>query len=275
MAYDNYFLSFIKVCDKLIFTCNKMLRGGKSLSFLFLIIFFFTGCSGGIRIDRYKGFAENHDHFKEMISIDPDFDLLPIEQQQNQNYIKVNERLKTSNLAFNKLIAATGRKLGIKITVKDGRELNRLDSDYFKDLAPLKQQIMQAGLLQIFGVANKTSDTDIILSGRQANDWETSPQLPVRFSQLEQKYGTRFFGVQGIRFYKKGSPINFVNLISAPPAVVLDLLDKDYEIFYYSIIADVVESRIVSREYRKLDMKNNVSDLESIIYDSFELMLRK
>ncbi len=274
MAYNNYSLSFIKIYNCSSCVHAKILRVSQLFVSVFFAIFFLTGCTGGIRLDRYKAFAENHSHFKEMISIDPDFDLLPIEQQQNQNYTKVNERLKASNAEFNKLIATSGRKLGVKITVKDGRELNRLDSDYFKDLAPLKQQIMQAGLLQIFGVANKTNDTDIIISGRETNDWDTSPQLPVRFSHLEQKYGTRFFGVQGIRFYKKGSPLNFVNIISAPPSVIMDLLDKDYEIFYYSIVADVVESRIVSREYRKLDMKNNASDLESIIFDSFALMLR-
>jgi hypothetical protein len=236
---------------------------------------FIASCTGGVRVDRYKPFATNHSDFKELISIDPEFDIAPIEQNGTQHYQQVNEKLKESNQRFNKLISSVGRKLDIKVTVKDGRELTRMDADYFRDLAPLKTHILQAGLVQIFGIANKTTEHGILLSGFQANDWESSPQLPARFAHLAQKYGTRYFAVHGIRYYKKDSPINALTALTAPPIVLADLLDKDYETFYYTIVADVLDSRIVYREYRKLDMKNNTSDIESILYDSFSMLAKK
>ncbi len=277
MAYYNYALFLPYYFQRMslfvlnFFIKNKYFLTEGVLVFSFILL---TGCTGGVRVDRYKPFVTNHSDLKELISIDPEFDIEPIEQTANQRYQQVNEKLKESNQRFNKSISTAGRKVGIKVTVKDGRELTKMDADYFRDFAPLKVHILQAGLVQIFGIANKTTQNGIMLTSFQSNDWESSPQLPARFSHLAKKYGTRYFAVHGIRYYKKESPINALTALTAPPIVLADLLDKEYEAFYYSIVADVLDSRIVYREYRKLEMKNNSSDMESILYDSFNMLAK-
>lgn len=239
-----------------------------SLAFISLV-----GCSGGVRIDYYKPFSTKLKGLKELISLDPELTLVAPTDSKSDTYQLASEKLKASNQLFTKIIARCGRNLNFKITVKSSGDLTAMDGDYLRELAPLKRNILQAGLIQIFGIANKVDEKGITLAGIQENAWESSPMLPSIYSHLEKKYGTRYFSTQGIRLYKKDSRLNTTNLLLVPPVAIADLIDPDLEVFYYNIVADIVDSRIIYREYRKLDMKNNESDIESIVYDSFSHLI--
>ncbi len=229
-----------------------------------------SGCAGLLQVSRYDKFVGNKDA-EQMVTIDPEFDLNPLLQHSSDLYQRVALRVAKSNSDFNDLLARNARKNGIKLQVIDSRTLSNMDEDFFNYLAPLKRDILQSNFLQDFG-SDKQKVNGIIAHGKSIKDSKTSPFISARYGHLAKRYGTRYFAVQGIRFYRKSSVLNPLLLLTVPPVGIVDIINPDMDAFYYTVIADVVQSRIVYREYRKVDLKNSRSDMNAIVYDSFRIV---
>jgi hypothetical protein len=236
-------------------------------------IAFLMGCTGGLHVDR----ANKLPKFKpeqEIVSIDPEYFIKPnVNSISTQTAQKVSMQAAQSSKSFNEILRNNAKKVGIKLKVIESSTLTPYDEDYFNSLAPLKRDIIQAVFLQHFG-DNQHQSNRGFSNGKKfvVEGWNQCPFIPARYCHLAQRYQTRYFAVQGIRFERKSSPINTLNIITVPPVGLLDLLDPDLEAYYYNIVADVVSSQIVYKEVRSMETKDSQSDLNSLIYDSFKLL---
>lgn len=243
------------------------------IAFACTSVSFWVSCTGGLHVDR----ANKLPKFKrdqEIVSIDPEYFIKPsVNSISNQTAQKVSVQAAQGSRSFNEILRNNAKKVGIKLKVIESSMLTPYDEDYFNSLAPLKRDIIQAVFLQHFG-DNEHQSNRGFTNGKKfvVEGWNQCPFIPARYCHLAQRYQTRYFAVQGIRFERKSSPFNTLNIITVPPIGLLDLLDPDLEAYYYNIVADVVSSQIVYKEVRSVETKDSQSDLNSLIYDSFKML---
>jgi hypothetical protein len=231
------------------------------------------GCTGGLHVDRSNKLTK----FKkdqEIVSIDPEYFIKPTANTEGKQTVqKTAMQAAAGTRNFNEILRSNAKKVKINLKIVESSTLTAYDEDYFASLAPLKRDMIQAVFLQHFGDNQKQSNRGFG-NGKKflVETWAQCPFIPARYCHLAQRYQTRYFAVQGIRFERKSSPINTLNIITVPPVGLLDLLDPDLEAYYYNIVADVVSSQIIYKEVRSVEAKDSQSDLNSLIYDSFKML---
>ena len=121
--------------------------------------------------------------------------------------------------------------------------------DYFNDLLPLKESIMQSmGLQEVRSQKHSKKKSSFIYPPYL--EFDKKFQLPTHFSRLAKKYGTPYFSLHGLLVAKDGR-------------------DK---MLYYTVCVNVEISEIVYREIRLVRKKPRPLFLDAIIYDSFHIL---
>jgi hypothetical protein len=239
----------------------------------FCAVLLLSGCTGGLHVDKAAKLPKLKKD-QEIVSIDPEYFIKPTTAAVGkQTATQVSMQTAQSGRSFNEILRNNAKKVGINLKIIESSTLTPYDEDYFNALAPLKRDIIQAVFLQHFGDNAHRSNRGFS-NGKKfvVETWQQCPFIPARYCHLAQRYQTRYFAVQGIRFERKSSPVNTLNIITVPPVGLLDLLDPDLEAYYYNIVADVVSSQIVYKEVRSVETKDSKSDLNSLIYDSFKML---
>ena len=242
------------------------------LVLLFFVLSSLSSCVGLMRVERNKGFVRVRGERKRIICIDPSVDFSEV-LLKGASSAPFDKATQLGNKLFREAMSSNAYKNDIYVTAIDSRILAPDDTVYFKYVAQLKNDILQATILQ--GVSGdeervKISFWKSLSEGRTVRDMRTVTPIPPRHGFLRRYHSTPYFAVQGIKFFAKA---NFnVASILVPPNLVMSLANPDLEAFYYVIVADVDTSTVVYREYRKVNMRNNKTDLNGLLYDSFGLM---
>ena len=101
-----------------------------------------TSCRGALRIDRTRNFTAKKAHIKKLVCLDPDFELLITSGQRKTQ--RKYKRATAKEIQLNNTIFRNARKNGIEVEMIDTERLTVENTPYFRDLAPLKREILQA-----------------------------------------------------------------------------------------------------------------------------------
>lgn len=197
-------------------------------------------------VEASNSFYGQGKSIQKIISINPEFQVV----SSNTSGEKLVELSALKQAEFFQQLQENARKFKIELVIFDPSLPENSPSDYFNDLLPLKEAVMQNMRLQ-----EVESDKHPKKSSKMRNPpyrkFRKTFQLPTRFSHLTQKYGTPYFALHG--------------LISAKY--------KGNQLLYYTIWVNVESSEIIYREIRVLPNKARPLILNTIIYDSFHIVV--
>ncbi len=235
------------------------------LLFVLLFLLLQTSCRGTLHIDRTKNFNSKTTDIEKLVCLDPDFELLMTSgKKRTQRKIK---RASAKEIQLNNTLFRNAQKNGIAIEMIDTERLNISDTPYFRDLAPLKREILQASFLQDFiNKKGKIPEKQIF------NRHESGPVIGSQFSHLAQQYKTPYFSIHGVTSHRKPVRGKLILLVTAPPLGVASFFSPEVDTYYYTIIANVETAEIVYREIRRVDAPASDTNLNAVIYDSFKII---
>ncbi len=233
---------------------------------LFFLVFL-TSCRGALRIDRTRDFNAKKIRIEKMVSLDPDFELLVTSGQRSTQ--RKYKRATAKEIQLNNTLYRNAQKNGIQVEMIDTKRLEPKDTPYFRDLAPLKREILQVSFLQDF-ISKKGRTFD----KHTFNRHETGPVIASHFSHLAKQYDTPFFAIQGVTSHRKPVKGKLIWLITVPPLGVVSFFSPEVDTYYYTIIANVETAEIVYREIRRVDAPASDTNLNAVIYDSFKIISR-
>lgn len=231
-----------------------------------LIVIFLAGsCGSVVHIDKHESFSIAAEKVKRVISIDPTFHYLELKT-------KGKKPLTSSKKAkfINDLLVNSAEQNGIYLNIVEVTDLEEGDMYFFEYLAPLKNEIWQSNHLQDIRQLNK--DGDIKNKGNLVTIYKTGPQLMKDYSHLAEVFGTRYFALQGVLLQSKTNEEDIQPLVASASLDAFLDDEQNYSSIYYTIIADVVVSQVVYREYRKISTELTDANLSSIMFDSFKLI---
>ncbi len=216
-----------------------------SLTLIFSLILIFSACRGALQVDRVRDFKSRKTNIGKIVCIDPDFELLTTTGTRKTE--REYKRASAKEIQLNNILVRNARKNNLTLELVDTERLLPSNMDYFSQLAPLKHEILQVSFLQDFLNRKKRKNRQKVF-----NRYENGPIIASHFSYLADEYGTPYFAVQGITTHRKpkNGPITY----------------------YYTIIADVVRAEIVYREIRKVDAPTSDTNLNALVYDSFNII---
>jgi len=234
----------------------------------FLIPFLLlASCTGILQVEKQSKFPENRNKVREIISINPDFEILLEEENTSEATIS---RSAIKEEQFNHLLAKNAVKNNILLNVIDTDKIEDVDNLFFKYLAPLKREILQVNYLQDFNEIEELKTLGA--KGHFVKKYRDGPEIDSRFAELAEIYGSKYFAVQGISLNIRPRKGDIFLLVTLPPIGVINMLYPDMDTLYYTIVVDVEKSELVYREYRRMGQRASRSNLNSMIYDSFNLI---
>lgn len=216
--------------------------------FIFIFIFILlmlSACRGALHVDRTRDFKSKKTNIGKIVCIDPDFELLITTNKRKAE--QQFKRASAKEIQLNNILVRNAQKNNLTLELVDTERLMPNDMEYFSQLAPLKHEILQVSFLQDFLDKKKRRNRQKVF-----NRYENGPVIGSHFSYLADEYGTPYFAVQGITTHRKpnNGPLTY----------------------YYTIIADVVRAEIVYREIRKVDAPASDTNLNALVYDSFNII---
>jgi len=238
----------------------------KTLYVLLLSIILLTlgGCRGALRIDRTRTFQEKKEIDK-IVCLDPDFEVLTTTGKRGTK--RRTKRASKKEIQLNNILVRNAQKNDITLQIIDSERLTTRDVDYFRDIAPLKREILQMSFLQNFiNKRGKVSEKNVF------NRHEGGPVIGSHFSHLADLYDTPYFAIQGITMHRKPKKGKLMLLVTALPFGVASFFSPEVDTYYYTIIADVVRAEIVYREVRRIDAAASDTNLNALVYDSFKII---
>lgn len=239
----------------------------KYIYLLCISVLFLVSCSSLLQIERQKDFSLRPVKIKQIVSINPSFKMLVI-NKKNGKSVKGNSyaELVQKERKFNQILVENAQKNGIVLQIIDTDDLQIEDAEFFDYLAPLRKEILQVNYLQDFKMINAAPSKE-----RNAEIfYENAPKISTHYSHLAEVYGTPFFAIQGV-YYETNDNQSGENGGNIPSNYLPNFV-SDKETLYFTLIADVSKSEIVYREYRQVSSDASVTNLNSIIYDSFKII---
>jgi len=236
-----------------------------SFSFLLIFSLIFSACRGALQVDRVRDFKSRKTNIGKIVCIDPDFELLTT--TGNRKTERQYKRASAKEIQLNNILVRNARKNNLTLELVDTERLLPSNMDYFSQLAPLKHEILQVSFLQDFLNRKKRRNQQKVF-----NRYENGPIIASHFSYLADQYNTPYFAVQGITTHRKPNKGRLILLLTAPPFGIADFFSPEADTYYYTIIADVVRAEIVYREIRKVDAPASDTNLNALVYDSFNII---
>ena len=229
-----------------------------------------AGCRSLGRLSIERNNREEAQQIKKIISIEPTFEAVTrANGTSTRKYTENSEYEKT----FIGMLRDNASRSGIELQVIDAQNLeNATALDYFNDLAPLRKETLIANFTQT--TKSKWISSSKYFKAPTAR-FENVPTISSRYSHLAAKYGTPYFAVQGLASVVKPEPLAFPLLLLLPPAGLGKLLNPRAESYYYTIVINVETTEVVYREIRFFHDIANSDNLNTIIYDSFQIMKDK
>lgn len=219
-------------------------------------------------IEKDPTFVVNEENkIQKIVSIMPSVYIL--DPKQKKSFKELKKTINKLDL-FEASLKENAKRNKIELQIISSNNLKANDVDFFNDLRPLRDQIVLSNIYQ---------NAELNIKGVKGNYFKaptqyfkTLPRISPDFNKLVEKYKTKYFSVNGIfsidgRF--KAS--NFFNLIFLPP----NSFNTNAETYYYTIIVDVEKSEIVYREIRGIDELVFKTNLDGILYDSFNIIKSK
>jgi len=239
------------------------------------ILCYITACSGNLFIEKSPNHTQEAHKIYKLVSIEPNFTLIDNRKSSYKSYNKsmVGEK------NFGEILFKNAQKNGIRLQVVDANQLtDSLADDYFNHLLPLKQQILNANFLQNVTFDGKRFPigevfTNFINVERQT--FVNTPSLPSNYSFLAEIYHTPYFAVHGLVSVIKANKVQWLWLLLFPPVGIHKAFVPDVYTYYYAVVVNVESSEILYREIRSLNDLANNSNLNAIIYDSFNILHTK
>jgi hypothetical protein len=223
-------------------------------------------CTSLLDIERQKDFSLESVKVKQIVCINPSFNVFAQNTAKSGNNTSYSETIKRERV-FNELLSDNALKNGIILQIVDTDDLQNNDASYFNYLAPLRKEILQVNYLQNFKDINKN-----VKKGNSSQiKYEKGPKISTHYSHLAEVYGTSFFAVQGLSYQTNLEEKESASILSSTKALLPSVVDNQ-NMIYFTIIADVAKSEIVYREYRQVDASASEGNLNSIIYDSFKII---
>ncbi len=232
---------------------------------LLLTLFSLGACQGALQVDRVRDFKSKKTNIQKIVCIDPDFELLTT--TGNKKTERRYRRASAKEIQLNNILVRNAQKNNLTLELVDTERLLPSNVEYFSQLAPLKREILQVSFLQDFVNRKKRKNQQKVF-----NRYEDGPAIGSHFSYLADEYGTRYFSVQGITTHRKPNNKQLVLLLTSPPFGVANLFSPEVDTYYYTIIADVVRAEIVYREIRRVDAPASDTNLNALVYDSFNII---
>ena len=224
-----------------------------------------SACHGALQVDKIRQFKSKKTNIEKIVCIDPDFELLVT--AGNHKTEARYKRASAKEIELNNILVRNAEKNDLILELVDTERLLPNDMTYFSQLAPLKREILQVSFLQDFIRKKKRKNRQRVFSL-----YEEGPVIGSHFSYLAEEYGTPYFAVQGITTHRKPNKGRLILLLTAPPVGIIDAFSLEVETYYYTIIADVVRAEIVYREVRKVDAAASDTNLNALVYDSFNII---
>ncbi|WNJ20480.1 hypothetical protein [Pontibacter sp. G13] len=194
-----------------------------------------VGCtSGGYMVSEvHSSISAQAKKMKKIVSLDPEMSYYgsaaSLQEAVDQDVLR--------NDQFEKMLVKVAREVGIKLITRGDRHLTASDADYFNELIPLRNHILQA---------NFSQDVNLKNGEERERIFNKAPIIDTRFSQLAQKFGTPYFSL---------------NLLLGQGRKKKNL--------YLTIIVNVETAEVVYREVRFFKSKAVARNLYPVMYDSF------
>lgn len=224
-----------------------------------------SACRGALQVDRTRGFKSKKTNIEKIVCLDPDFELLTT--TGTRKIKRQFKRESAKEIQLNNILVRNAKKNDLILEVIDTERLMPSDELYFSELAPLKREILQMSFLQDFLNKKKKKSRQKVF-----NRYQDGPIIGSHFSHLAAEYDTPFFAIQGITTHRKPNNRKLILLVTALPFGIANLFSPEVDTYYYTIIADVVRAEIVYREIRKVDASASDSNLNALVYDSFNII---
>ena len=237
----------------------------KNIYIIVVIVLMLSACHGALQVDKIRQFKSKKTNIEKIVCIDPDFELLVT--AGNHKTEARYKRASAKEIELNNILVRNAEKNDLILELVDTERLLPNDMTYFSQLAPLKREILQVSFLQDFIRKKKRKNRQRVFSL-----YEEGPVIGSHFSYLAEEYGTPYFAVQGITTHRKPNKGRLILLLTAPPVGIIDAFSLEVETYYYTIIADVVRAEIVYREVRKVDAAASDTNLNALVYDSFNII---
>ncbi len=204
-----------------------------------------------------------------MVSLNPDFEIITSSANSTpREYKSINKQ----EIFFKDALLENATKNGLRLKILNANNFDNQDANYFKELAPLKREIMRASYLQDF----ITNDGEVTPKDKQGiGEFERGPIIASHYSYLAKKHETPYFAVQGLTSHKKPREEKYLLLFAFPPLGIASFFYPEVDTYFYNIVADVESSKIVYKEIRKVNQLANKSNMNAIIFDSFRIMKGK
>lgn len=237
------------------------------ITFIILTCCFLSCSTGKLFLEKTTTFTNKKTPIEHIISVNPNFSLpATLDAKLEKEKPKLREK---DAFWFYNALKYNAKKQGIYLQIEGAKEAITVnDANYFNYLAPLKREILEVMNLKNFGDLNPNFN-----STKPVKEFPVGIDISTKHSHLAEKYGTRYFALQGVSFIPK-SENTTKNLLLATnvPSNQLAFITNNAETVYYTIIADVMSSQIVYREFRKIKINTSKKQFSAIISDSFELI---
>lgn len=229
--------------------------------------------NGSMIVERNATFVRG-DRIQKIVTIDPSLLHLNTRKSREDIYLKSDVR----ESKFNERLRANATKAKIELEVIDRDELGSSNVDYFNNILPLKRQILSANFLQeVESNKQKRSRTTFftLRSAPVTRSFEVNPVFDPAYGKLSDTYGTPYFAIHGlINVIERYRNPNFL-LALFPPAWVLVALLPRSQFIYYSVLVDIESGEVLYREVREVKGPSNTTNLDAVLFDSFQGMKRK
>jgi hypothetical protein len=240
----------------------------KSIKSAVILLCCLSSCSTGkIILDKTTSFSVKKERIEHIISINPNFGLpATLDSKLAKEKPKLTEK---DAFWFYNSLKFNAKKQGIYLQIEGAKEAITVnDANYFNYLAPLKREMLAVMQLKDFGDLNKKFS-----STKAIKEYPVGIDISTKNSHLAEKYGTKYFALQGISFIPKTENTTKDLLLATNiPSNQLAFITNNAEAVYYTIIADVTNAEIVYREFRKIKINTSQKQFNAIIEDSFELI---
>jgi len=246
-------------------TIKKLSIKNIHIVIVLFVLLTLNACRGALHVDRTHGFKSKKTNIEKIVCIDPDFELLTTTGKRKTE--RQFKQASAKEIQLNNILVRNAKKNNLTLEVIDTERLMPNDEEYFSELAPLKREILQVSFLQDFLNKKKKKKRQKVF-----NRYQDGPVIGSHFSHLTTKYDTPFFAIQGITTHRKPNRGKLILLLTALPFGVANLFSPEVDTYYYTIIADVTRAEIVYREIRKVDAAASDTNLNALVYDSFNII---
>jgi len=244
----------------------------KFRKYILLILIFpmLNACStfNKLFIEKDKSFVNNKENsIKKIVAIMPT--MYVIDPKKKSSYKKLKKTINKLD-AFEASLKENAKLNKIELQIVSANNLNTNDVDFFNVLKPLRDQIILSNIYQNPELSSKGIKGNYFKA--PMNYFNTLPRISPDYSKLVEKYKTKYFSVNGV-FSLDGrfKASNFFSLLILPPYA----FKTNAETYYYTIVVDIEKSEIVYREIRGIDELVLKTNLDGILYDSYNIIKSK